>query len=251
MSHPPKPATLWMRSQPSPVIVGLWPVSHMFSAGPSPAWTRGGQNTAALPKSDNELNMGIPLETIFIQGSCKCIVYLIPLKPSLGVCWRSLGWWIRSRQQPELLFFFFFSGGQMKIARRITGQTLVLKLVRDWSCMFQCVLFVAPCLELHCCCRTLSDRCSSKHRLWTCYGKKGPHRPLTNWGLETTIGERVKDLLAKHKHEHTMGRTWRMLSRFQSRRNMKDEGIDDEDSDFCWIAQKDHGLLVEKAWAQI
>ena len=62
---------------------------------------------------------------------------------------------------------------------------------------------------------------------------------------------RVKDLLAKHKHEHTMGRTWRMLSRFQSRRNMKDEGIDDEDSDFCWIAQKDHGLLVEKAWAQI
>jgi len=32
---------------------------------------------------------------------------------------------------------------------------------------------------------------------------------------------------------------------------MKDEGIDDEDSDFCWIAQKDHGLLVEKAWAQI
>ena len=134
----------------------------------------------------------------------------------------------------------------MKIARRITGQTLVLKLVRDWSCMFQCVLFVAPCLELHCCCRTLSDRCSSKHRLWTCYGKKGQHRPLTNWGLETTIGERVKDLLAKHKHEHTMGRTWRMLSRFQSRRNMKDEGIDDEDSDFCWIAQKDHVFWSKK-----
>ena len=103
-SHPPKPATLWMLSQPSPVIVGLWPVSHMFYAGPSPAWTRGGQNTAALPKSGKELNMGIPLETIFIQGSCKCIVYLIPLKPSLGATT-----WV-------VVVFF---GGQMNIARRM------------------------------------------------------------------------------------------------------------------------------------
>ena len=59
---------------------------------------------------------------------------------------------------------------------------------------------------------------------------------MTNWGLETTIDERVKDLLlVKHKHEHTMGRTWRMLSRVQSRRNMKDEGIDEEDSDLSLL----------------
>lgn len=271
-SHPPKPATLWMLSQPSPVIVGLWPVSHMFYAGPSPAWTRGGQNTAALPKSGKELNMGIPLETIFIQGSCKCIVYLIPLKPSLGATT-----WV-------VVVFF---GGQMNIARRMQFFLFLSQLMfgyeegnranigclvhkncteamqnqshKFWSwweighaffnvfCLwppaFNCIVVVGhdrigvhPNIGYG---RVMKKKAHIGH--WQIEDWKQPL--MRGWKIFYWSNISMNTPWAEHDgccHVFNQGVTWRMKA--LTRKILICH---------CWIARKDHGLLVEKAWAQI